>query len=121
MLPHSCYTAPLTLVKCELILRCGVASSHDTKYPASTYTFQGFNPFHLDWVQQERVCVAGDGIVPVADDLSLIVDAGRLREHPAGVSGDQIVEILHGAAGVDEGTTARRADRCKHIERSLSR
>ena len=46
--------------------------------------------------------VAGGGIVSVADDLSRIVDAGRLREHPAGARRNQRVEILQFAAAVNE-------------------
>src|SRR6266566_2458755 len=58
---------------------------------------------------------AGGGIVSVAHDLSLIVDAGRLREHPAGARRNQIVEILQFAAAVNEGMKLRGAIAVQHI------
>ena len=62
--------------------------------------------------------VAGGGIVSVADDLSRSVNAGRLREHPAGARRNQIVEILQFATAVNEGMILRGAIVVQHVSRA---
>ncbi len=54
-------------------------------------------------------------IVRVADDLSLVIDAGRRREYPAGVCRNQRVEILQFATVVNEGMVRRVAIAEQHI------
>jgi hypothetical protein len=59
-------------------------------------------------VQHERMGLAIGGVVTVANDLSRVVDSGRVGQLKAGAGPDQLVEILEFPAAVDEGMVERR-------------